>query len=248
MDREEAKLLLSVYRPNGKDAEDSDMQRAFSIMEKDPELEAWFRQELAMDQAISSKLDEFPVDESVKVSVLTGGKLIEPPIWWQQPVWLAAAAVLLFSIGLFFLGQFGTQVAQPVLAEFRNDTTGLIRVGFDLDMQSKTLGEIETWLMNQDAPSLGGADIPLAELSTMGCKTFEWKGRPVTLICFHGNGNDVVHLFVMDLKNEGLKHLPINNETVLAVVRDLHTATWQQDDKAYLMVGHTPQTRVTPYL
>jgi hypothetical protein len=42
-DRDNAKLLLSAYRPNGADAQDPVFKEALELTQRDPELARWFR-------------------------------------------------------------------------------------------------------------------------------------------------------------------------------------------------------------
>jgi hypothetical protein len=55
-DRDNAKLMLSAYRPNGADAQDPVFKEALELAQRDPELARWFRGERDFDQMISSKL------------------------------------------------------------------------------------------------------------------------------------------------------------------------------------------------
>ncbi|MEM6884833.1 MAG: hypothetical protein AAF571_07350, partial [Verrucomicrobiota bacterium] len=69
MDKEEAKLILGCYRPNGKDALDPEMRQALEMAEHDPELAEWFKREQALDGVICQKVGECQVPESLKTSI-----------------------------------------------------------------------------------------------------------------------------------------------------------------------------------
>ncbi len=64
MHRQEAKFLLSAYRPNGADALDPDLAEARRFAQRDPELARWFAAQLKFDAAIAQRLGElFPTAE-----------------------------------------------------------------------------------------------------------------------------------------------------------------------------------------
>jgi thiol-disulfide isomerase/thioredoxin len=56
MNIEEAKLILSAYRPDGQDAGDPQFQEALELMKHDPELDRWFAEAQAWDTRVADKL------------------------------------------------------------------------------------------------------------------------------------------------------------------------------------------------
>ena len=56
MNNNEAKFILSAYRPGGRDAGDPGMATALAQAKSDPVLGAWFARERAHDAAVAWKL------------------------------------------------------------------------------------------------------------------------------------------------------------------------------------------------
>ena len=80
-DRDNAKLLLSAYRPNGADAQDPVFKEALELAQCDPELARWFRGERDFDQMISSKLRLIEPPVVLEAAILAGLRTTSiPPI------------------------------------------------------------------------------------------------------------------------------------------------------------------------
>src|SRR6516165_3756434 len=56
MTNQDAKLVLSAYRPNGADARDPFFEQALQQAKRDPELMEWFEKQRAFDRVIAAKL------------------------------------------------------------------------------------------------------------------------------------------------------------------------------------------------
>src|SRR5260370_12556459 len=102
MTNEDAKFLLSAYRPNGADAHDPVFEEALERAQCDPELASWFRDERNFDQIISSKLRSIAPQSNWEAAILAGLRSTSIPrhrfIYWPA---VAAALVL----GLMVLWQ-----------------------------------------------------------------------------------------------------------------------------------------------
>ena len=72
MTNEDAKFLLSAYRPNGADAQDPFFEEALERAQCDPEVAIWFRDEQNFDQIISSKLRSIAPPSNVEAAILAG--------------------------------------------------------------------------------------------------------------------------------------------------------------------------------
>jgi hypothetical protein len=67
-----AKFLLSVYRPNGADAEDPAFKEALAQAQRDPTLGSWFREQQAFDELIFAKLRSIEVPANFPTAILGG--------------------------------------------------------------------------------------------------------------------------------------------------------------------------------
>jgi hypothetical protein len=93
MTNERAKFLLSVYRPNGADAEDPAFKEALAQVRLDPTLGSWFREQRAFDELIIAKLRSIEVPANLPTAILAGFRATVMPRHQSIP-WLAIAAVL----------------------------------------------------------------------------------------------------------------------------------------------------------
>ena len=106
MNNAEAKFILQGYRPNGADAGDAAFCAAVEQAQKDPALGEWFARQQAFDAAVSAKLAQVAAPADLRAAILAGGRVSASGAtrraWWNQPVWLAAAAgvAVLLATGL----------------------------------------------------------------------------------------------------------------------------------------------------
>lgn len=76
MDREEAKNLLELCRPeNQEDHKDPVLAEAFTLLETDSELKAWFDEQQSVDQRISESMRSIEAPGELKASILAGMRL-----------------------------------------------------------------------------------------------------------------------------------------------------------------------------
>ena len=254
MDKDEAKLILGCYRPNGKDAADPEMRQALELAEHDPELSEWFKREQMLDGVICQKVCECPVPESLKTSIIAGRKLVEIDSRFKSPQLLAMAAVLVAVIAVAVMiipsdsSTGSALVVKNGFSDFRAEMVGFIHNGFELDVRSGNTEDLDMWFMQNATPLIDSDAVQHLAQNAMGCKALNWGGKPVSLMCYRLGEGKVLHLFVMDLQQEDLGGLPRQETKLLETVNQLSTASWQENGKAYLLVGHNPGTRVAPYL
>src|ERR1700722_3690134 len=102
MDSRQAKEILALYRPGSIDATDPQMAAALELVQRDPDLAAWFEQHCAVYTAIRGKLKEIPVPPSLKQSILSRQVDHRRIIQLFRPSWLATAAAALVILTAIF--------------------------------------------------------------------------------------------------------------------------------------------------
>jgi hypothetical protein len=70
MDSAEAREILKLYRPDSTDAADPQTAEALSLVDRDPELDHWFREHCEVYTAIRAKLKQIPVPADLKRKIL----------------------------------------------------------------------------------------------------------------------------------------------------------------------------------
>jgi hypothetical protein len=248
MTNEEAKFILSAYRPNGCDATDPAMAEALEQAARDPELGAWFREELAVDRVISKKLAEVAVPDGLRGNILTGHRMMEPTgsAGWRMATVMKWAAVFIAFVGIaVFLSL--RDPADGQIAQYRSDMMGLLAMkAAPLDYQGRSLSDVRNWL--EDNHSLAQFEVShtLSNQPTMGCQVLEWNGAQVTLVCFDTGDGQLAHLLVVDRSAfPDLGELP---QPVMESVAGWTTASWASEDRVYLLAGKGERPEIRGFL
>ena len=196
MNNTEAKFILTAYRPGGRDAGDSAMAEALSQAKNDPALGAWFAREQAHGAAVATKLREVAPPAGLREAILAGGRASGREVttrraWWARPGWLtmvAAAAVLLGFAAWWRFAPVGG-------ATFEEFAVNFVDHGFRLQKHSADVAVLKTWLGEQHGPLPEALPAKFAELRALGCRTLDYRGRDVSLVCFERGGKEF-HVFV----------------------------------------------------
>jgi len=247
MSREEARLLLQVYRPGGRDAEDPQFAEALTLAARDPELAAWLAERLKFDALVSDGLRQVRAPARLKAEILASGRKEKAPalgilIWWQNlisfrsPVTWAMAALVLILTGLVVFwkspedgARFADYSAQMVNAAV-NDA-------HHLDVENQDIKQVIAWLSDHHGENkfilptaLNGSN------GLMGCRMLDWHGQKVSMLCYGLNGAGHVDLFVAGAKV--FHDAPPVDQPQFASSGGMPTASWSHDGVVYLMVGH----------
>ncbi len=258
----EIKILLSGIT-NPELSDDLEIRQAWEQLCQDPELMRWFESQRDFDQRVKTALSDSAVPAGLEQEILEQtsfarlGKKSSVPAWlsarWTG--WAAAAAILVFA-GLFlfkdtvinnqdtvFLSKWSSMEKEDnfrdAMAVFVDDTL------INLDFFSEDRDSIKQWLVGQGGSQLQSFPESVEDLSTLGCKTLRWKGKKVSLVCFHYDDKRILHLFVMDRKGTG--EALIQNLEGMRRVRNLETGGWLTPTHAVMLVGSDPKVKVSPF-
>ncbi len=196
MNNAEARFLLNAYRPGGHDANDGAMSAALTQAKADPALGAWLARSQAHDGAVAAKLREIAPPAGLREAILAGsrasGQVRPPPSrprWWR-PVWLAAAAAAVALLG--GVTWWRLPVGGATLDEF---AVNVVARGILLQQRGADVGELKSWLAERGGPLPEVLPAKFTELRALGCRTLEFRGRDVSLVCFERGGKKF-HVFV----------------------------------------------------
>jgi hypothetical protein len=238
MDNREAKFILNAYRPGGQDAHDPRFGEALGQVRRDPILQHWFDESVAFDAAMTEKLFATPVPSDLRESILTGVKVTRPESirdWknrWRK--WAIAAAVVLSAT----LGVLIWHNTQPAPAGWQVQAldailSSIARNESHFDVISSNPADLVNWLRENSAPA--GKKLPnnLDKLPSIGCKTFFWRGKPVSLICFTLPEGRAIHLVMTTVSTESDRSIKQRAK----VIQQGHwaTATWREGDMIYML-------------
>jgi hypothetical protein len=249
MDNREAKFILNAYRPGGQDANDPRFAEALEQVRRDPILQRWFDESVAFDAAMTEKLFATPVPSDLRESILTGVKVTRAPHWknrWRK--WAIAAAVVLSATlgALIWRNAHPAAVAGWQLQALDAILSSIARNESRFDVISPNPADLVKWLRTNHAPA--GKKLPhdLGKLPSIGCKTFFWRGKPVSLICFTLPEGRAIHLVVTNLSTESDRAIKHDAK----VIQQGHwaTATWREGDMIYMLALEGSRDELRSYL
>lgn len=246
MDSREAKFILNSYRPGGQDANDPCFAEALERVRRDPILHHWFDESVAFDSAMTEKLSGTPVPRDLRENILTGAKVARAPHppqdgfgvanWknrWRK-LGIAAAVVLSATVGsLIWHNTRPAPVAGWQLQALDAILSSIARNKSHFDVISSNPADLVKWLRANYAPA--GEKLPhdLNKLPSIGCKTFYWRGKPVSLICFALSDGRAIHLVTTNVSEESDRAI----KQQAKVIQQGHwaTATWREGDMIYML-------------
>lgn len=239
---DQAKLLLSAYRPGGADATDPAFAEALAQAERDPQLRAWLAESQQFDRAMAEKLRGVSVPANLRATILAGAKFSLPHRWWQTSrVWAMAALLAVFaSLAALWLGKdsrLDSWQAQS-LAVLENVENGTGR----LDSINQEPARLVDWLRENAAPVPAAISPALVAHPTFGCKMIDASGRKVSLICFNLGGEDQAHLFTT--AREGLKIEPPEKHPIFAKKHHWNLASWSSGKDVHMLATQMSETRL----
>jgi hypothetical protein len=139
------------------------------------------------------------------------------------------AAVLALTIALFWLAVRTPKNSSDQFRSFVADTTATLD---HLDLQTNNVAVVRNWLASRHAPGNFTLPSKLDGKPSLGCRVFDWKGRPVSLVCFRLENDRVAHLFIIERAglNEPSRHEAISFKTLDGIT----TASWNDERALYV--------------
>lgn len=244
MNNEEAKFILTAYRPGGEDASDPRFREALEQARRDPDLAQWFASERRFDAATSDAICAIPVPANLRQNILAGGKISRPALWRRRPAVFALAAALVIAaaiVGLFNRPQRLDTWQRDALAVVPKIHTGEAK----FDHEADDARVLQQWLEAHHAPSPPAIPVSLATLPTLGCKTMLSAGKPVSIICFKLPSGELVHLVVTDASN--LSHA-LPSEPRFRKEDGWVTASWSENGRACMLATKSSERELRDLL
>ncbi|MCB1121377.1 MAG: hypothetical protein KJT03_07505 [Verrucomicrobiae bacterium] len=244
MNLDQAKFILQAYRPDQAVTDSPELEEALKLLEQSEELQQWFAEDQAFDEAFREKLSGIEVPAELTDLVLTQvvekpGQIIEIPWWKQFSVWGAAASVLL-ALTLILLPSKGPQAEDNTtlaIHHFAQLADQALKSSGGFNSRSQDWGQLIQYLAEHGTPAPGKLPGTVEGAPAKGCMTLRFKDKPIGVICF---GKDsTAHLFVVRCKD--FPELPAQKKPVYEEKPDAATLFWSESDKHYLMLSHNPE-------
>jgi hypothetical protein len=274
MTRAEAKAILQVYRPSGRDAGDADFKAALAMVEADPELAQWFAAQQAFDLAMGVHLKSVPVPaglaESLRALPGSAAVAVAPPGIWSRcrealaallrkpvlperwlvelPLWRHWQVRVAFPAAALLIGgliMFWGASGPRTFGDFRESVMASCWDSEKhLDLASSDLGQIREWMFANGVETNFALPPALAQQHVMGARVLNWDGDRVAFICFL-SGPAHLHLLVTDKRR--FPDAPAAGSPQFAESKGWHSASWTQGDHAYVLSGMRLSTFVRKF-
>ena len=234
MRSDEAKFILSAFRPRGEDAGDPQMTRALVQAGRDPELLHWLDEAREFDLFVASKLEEStPVPAELRTNIMNGAQLCESGRRSLRLFLIGTAAALVLLVGGFGLLLRSVEPLAGWQLAALEVIPGLSSGQTPFDEQSNDLGELQDWLKEAKAPNATTLPLGLSRLGAVGCKTLSWDNQLVSIICFGGGKGGFVHLVIINRQGPPNAHRPSSPHWIER--GGWLTATWNSGEQTYML-------------
>jgi hypothetical protein len=240
MNSQESKFILRAYRADGRyAASDPLFAEALAETQRDPALLAWLESEAALDASVANKLDGIQPPAGLRESILVGARASRPRRhWWQQPLWLAAAAAIALTAALPLLERRFTHpdassVNAAMLAQFGLDD---LEHAHDAHQgHPALLADVQARLGAVALPFSKNFSIDPAELTAKKCRAVTFAGHEVFEICFVRNGV-WYHLYITPRRSSD--SIVVGAAPSLLADGDYASAAWADARNLYTLVTH----------
>lgn len=238
------KEILSAYRNGDEERYADDFDEAFMALETDEELAAWFNEDQAFDAEFGARIKEFEVPEQKKVES-PKALIVHFPLFK-----LAVAALLILGLGFFGVIRFD-QIQQVKTAarvdNFRHSMAVFAESKFELDLMNNDLSKLRSIVTAKGGSAGDALDQIFKHSMPKGCKVVNWGETTVSLYCFANDQGQVVHSFVVPLKQ-------LNGPRAADYIRTIvshenrENGGFVSGDMAYLLIASMPGVDIRPFL
>ncbi len=248
MNNEEARQILSAYRPGGGDAGDPHIREALDQARRDPELARWFEQQKRFDTEMAEALRDIPVPTDGRANTLNAARL-ENRGRKRFPVslgGLAAAVVLLAGMAAVYWATLHDRSAVRMVENTGMD--GFIEMAssaMPFSHRADSFSELHTWLQLRGSPVPATVPEALAGAGALGCTVFQDPdGGEISLVCLMRDG-EAVHLFVMRADTPLLAGFPRGEWQAR---EGWNAYTWGEQDRRYLLMSRAPRQEMENWI
>lgn len=184
---EEAKAILSVWRPDGSDSSDQDFREALEFARHNPELLEWLHRQQEFDQDLTDSMNAIRGPANGRQEILAQA----PVILRRRTVmrrfrWMVAAAALFVACAV---GWQQFMLFDRVLPSRTIDLAGaaehLSLHHKEMEILSNDTGDLLSWLSHRQSPFPRNVPTTIQELKAYGAQDWNTRRGRVSLICFY---------------------------------------------------------------
>jgi hypothetical protein len=235
----QAKEILLLYRPGTADSADPEVAEALALAHQDPELACWLEQHRAFQAAMRASFRQIEVPAHLRTSLLIQQPVLPlprkrrlPQVWWRNPIWLTATAVVLVLLSLLDIW-LRPQVPNR-FTNYESRMVGDAQRSYRMDIVTNDMQQVRRYLASQDAPADYVLPQGLEHLKLTGGGRLTWRSNPVAMVCFDRGDKQMLFLFVM--KRTAVKDPPPTTPEY-SKVRQMAAVRWTRGDNTYVLAG-----------
>ncbi|HEY8901050.1 MAG TPA: hypothetical protein VIM61_11620 [Chthoniobacterales bacterium] len=248
MNRDEAKIILSAYRPDRDDAEDPAFAEAFGWLDRDDELAEWFAESQAFDQDMRAAFASIQPPPGLKETLLAAAKttpISSSPAFWRRPEF-AMAAVLAVMLGVSGLW-LGLGLGGASMIAIRKEIPQLTATHHHpFGARGDDMGAIRDWLGAHGGIADFTVPAGLQAAHGVGCEVKSIDGAKVSILCFHLPGNGTAHLYVIDRSELG--NPPRDGQPQMLQMGEYAMASWSFGNRSYILAMRGDENSVRALL
>ncbi|MBX3747417.1 MAG: hypothetical protein KF833_19070 [Verrucomicrobiae bacterium] len=233
MNRDQARHILSLWRPEPHVPDDPEWTRALDLAARDPELRDWFERHRAFQAGTRLALRKLPpppglADRILRQTATPSRRSLLP----FPPAWLAAAACLVIALVLFALRPSGRERAD--FPTFADRMVRTVLREYRMDLVTADLDRIRNFLESREAPASFPIPEAFARIPPAGCGILSWQGHKVAMVCLDGAERGMFYLFVVSTRS---LHGRLPDQPTQGAVNRLGTVAWTADNLLFLLAG-----------
>jgi hypothetical protein len=244
---EEAKLVLTAFRPGSSDDQDPEMREALEMARSHPELAEFLERQMRFHAEIKAQLRSIPVPEDLRAKILAGHKIIPVRHWTRGPVaalLAAAAAVVVLISGLLFWNAPTSE--NHTFAGFQSRMASEVLRVYAMDIRTNDAAVVRKYLASKGAPSEFSLPPKLQKAPLLGGAKLSWQAKPVSMVCFQGPKMETLFLFVIQKEEIESGKIPVAPE--MEQIKGMSSVSWSAGDHVYFLSGKVPESELRDLL
>ena len=227
-------------------------------LEEHPDMDEWFRHSSPEDHILQSAFTGITPPQPTEVlttlpTVETASR--KPELLFPTPRrrFLKVAAGIAMGAGAAWWFTDSRRAgplpyaSAATVDDFRQDIAEYCTGHYRLDVKGVSLDDATAHLAHAGATTPCGLPQSIRNMSLIGCKVIEWRGRKVGMTCFNCVQKNVIHVFSVGV--EAFKEVPAPEQLAKPVICcERETAGWIADSRLHLAVAAKPGYALGPLM
>lgn len=232
MKRSDAKRILQLERAGTtNDAKSPEVVEALALVRDDPELRAWLENHQLVEARLRQSLRSVSVPAALREQILARRVELEP---WSRRRSILALAAMLALLAVAALWWLRPSSTPDRFADYRQRMVSGVLRSYHMELETTDTGQVREFMARAGSPDDFEIPSGLARLELAGGGRLQWRGHPVSMICFDRGDSEMVFLFV--IRGNALADAPPGTAE-LAQVNKLATMSWSRGENVYLLAG-----------